>query len=198
MTANEEKIIMSHQLSPARQNALLSKCSWEGQRVRVACTHHTEPILRLAGISKPRPCETYLVPATRDKSGFLVVDTEARAESADIGELFHRGGLLEGLQEINQGPITILPTDSMRVETVPDAAGMVEETKALIHGHGRRFEVSTGPHSKIRLLIIAMDDEALPSPNERELWTSRNPTDTEVAEAARVLIVTPNLAYFER
>ncbi len=195
MSPITEEIAMAHKLSPAKQNAMLAKCAWEpgSSRLRVTCTHNTAPLLRMAGISCPRPCETYLVPAIRDQSGFLVVDTEARAASAEMGELFKSGGLLHGIDQ--NGHFAILQgDDSMRVEN----AGMIEETKALIHGHGRRFEVSTGPHSKIRLLIIAMDDEALPSPSERELWTSRNPTDREVVEAAHALVVASSLDHFRR
>jgi hypothetical protein len=188
---------MSHKLSPAKQNALLAKCTWDdaGRRVKVTCTHHTEPLLRLAGISHPRACEAYFVPAMRDGSGFLVIDTEARAESASHGELFEAGGLLAGMSPEIHTPVDC----STRVEITNDLlAGMVEETKALIHGHGRRFEVTTGPTSKIRLLIIAMDDRALPSPSERELWEPRDPTDTDVIAATHALALARELAHFER
>jgi hypothetical protein len=75
---------------------------------------------------------------------------------------------------------------------------MVEETKALIHGHERRFEIPTGPTSKVRVLVIAMDDRALPSPSERELWEPRKPTDTDVHAATYALALAKELAHFER
>lgn len=191
---------MSHKLTPARQNSLLAKCSWDpdGRRLRVACTHHTEPLLRLAGISHPRACETYLVPAMRDNSGFLVIDHDRRAESESNGELFERGGLLAGMEQEEllrrHYPIRFVSADSPRGEV----AGMVEETKALISERARRFDIPTGPHSKVRVLVIAMDDKALPSPNERELWESRTPVDADVYAAAHALCVAQELKHFER
>ena len=195
MNATEEKIIMSHRLSHARQNEILSKCSWEadGMRVRVVCTHRTEPILRLAGIAKPRACETYMVPVKRDKSAFLIVDLDARAQSASDGELFEAGGLLARMERPNAAPVPPAAF-SARAET----SQMVAETKALIHDYGKRFEVSTGPHSKIRLIVIALEDKALPSPGEPELWEPTDPSDRDILSAAHALVTAKNLDHFRR
>jgi hypothetical protein len=133
----------------------------------------------------------------RDNSGFLVIDHDHRAESESNEELFERGGLLAGmeLEEIHRRhPVHYVSADSAREEV----NRMVEETKALIQGCGRRFEIPTGPHSKVRVLVIAMDDKALPSPSERELWEPRDPTNTDVFTAAHALVVAQDLKHFER
>lgn len=199
MTTTQETLIMAQKLTPARQNAILGKCSWEpdSRRVRVLATHHTEPLLRLAGIARPRALEHYLIPVCRDSSGFLVIDTDARAEPASHGELFAKGGIFSGMsqEEISATPFDLPQLTEAQRQLVH---GSLAETKALIAGHGRRFEVATGPTSKVRILVIALDDQSLPSPGERELWEARDPNDTDVIAAAHALALAKELAHYER
>jgi hypothetical protein len=199
MTTTQEEIIMAHKLTPARQNALLGKCSWEpdSRRVRVLATHHTEPLLRLAGIDRPRALEHYLIPVCRDASGFLVIDMDARAEPASHGELFDQGGIFAGMpQEENPEDFCGLPqlTEAQRQQI----DGSLSETRAILAGRGRRFEVATGPTSKVRILVIALDDQSLPSPGERERWEARDPNDTDVIAAAHALALAKDLTHYER
>lgn len=190
MNSSTEDIVMKHVLTPAKQNAMLSTCEWVGDsKVRVVCTHRTEPLLRAAGLHSVRPMESYVVPVLRDKSGFLVLDHERRAAADCPGELFEPGGLLQGLNLHAGGEVEVHPAPE-------DFAGFFQETKAGIRA--RRFEVSTGPSSKVRVLIVALDDKALPSPGERELWEAREPSDTDIYAATHALALARNLKHHER
>lgn len=176
-------------LSPARQNAMLSRMDWEGNRIRCVCTARTEPLLRLAGISLPCPLEAYLLPVIRDNSGFLVVDTSAHPEPHSQG-LFGRGEILEGLEDLHR------LAEKSRLAHLAEG---LTETRAIIHGDGRRFEVATDSHSKVLCILIALDDQALPSPQEPERWVSRDPADAEIITAVQTLAMAGvHLAKFER
>jgi hypothetical protein len=174
-------------LSRAQQHAIFSRFSWTTDgRIRVKCTHSTEVLLKLAGVHNPTPFEYYALPAKRDLSGFIVLDREAAhvppvAESDD--SLFEPGGLFVKDAPPVVDRLPALPVAlSERSEIAPELAALAELPCT------RSFEINAGPQRKFRVLVIAFEDHALPSPNEREQWLPAKPADAEIREACAALL----------
>lgn len=184
---------MSHKLTPARQSALLSRYHYlDNNRLRVQCVLATEPLLKLAGVHHPQPFEFYPIPVRRDESGFLVIETAPCApQSESDSELFAPGGIFAGSVQ-PEGRRTSNITDH-RAEIPLQFFSELRETMRV-----RRFEIATGPHSKVRVEIVAFDDHALPSPMEPERWKPRDAADKEVREVAQALALAPSLPSLER
>ncbi|MEO5712592.1 MAG: hypothetical protein ABIT37_03815 [Luteolibacter sp.] len=185
---------MSHKLTPARQNAILSHCNWTGQSsVRVQSTLKTEPLLRSAGVSHPRALEWYPVPVRRDNSGFLVIDHDAgkhAPQSEGNDELYQAGGLFAGEKPPAE---TIEQTAPVNF---PKGLPFFAELRETLNA--RRFEITTGPHTRIRVEIVAFEDKSLPSPSESEQWIPQEPTNTEVHAAVSALYMARELSHFEK
>lgn len=178
MTPQLEAIVMSHQLTPAKQNSILSQCQWTPNgKVRVQCSHHTMGVLQLAGVMHPRPLEYYDVAVKRDRAGFLTVDCETHQDAAAecMGELFRAGGLLAGLADT-------APEILDNKQAASEVRGFLEKLRAT-----RDFEIRTGPHSKVIVSLIGYVDESLPSPGEVEQWKPKRPTNTDVFAACHAL-----------
>lgn len=187
---------MNKMLSHAQQSAILSHYPYAagGEKVRVPCTHRTKPLLSLAGIREPRTLETYSVPVKRDGKGFLVVDTEAAGKRAPVSDsdddLFETGGIFA--QDSPRGECGSAAVPVPLVPPSPELAALCELPAT------RTYEIKTGSHSKIRVQVIAFEDEALPSPGEREKWCPRKPTDTDVHAAISALHMSRELRNYEQ
>jgi hypothetical protein len=190
MNATAEQTIMSHKLTPARQNEIFSRCQWspDGSRVRVSSTHRTDPLLRAAGVSHPRPLQTYLVKVRRDTSGFLVIDHDNHPpqSESDDADLFAPGGLFAGES----------PNPGAGAFPVQIPIGFFEELRETVRI--RRFEILTTERTRIRVEVLAYEDLSLPSPCEPEQWRSREVTDTEIHAAVSVLHMAREISRFER
>ena len=197
-------------ISHAQQHAIFSKYSWTTEgRIRVRATHSSEPLLKLAGVRNPVALEYYNLPAKRDLRGFLVLDEDERAQRPPVTDsdasLFEPGGLFSR-QAHDQG------TDPDHEREIRDASGKVvavqryhvapdteRELAALCELPATRtFEIPTGPHSKIRVQVIAFEDESLPAPIERERWTPSKPTDVQIHAAVSALHLSRRLADLEQ
>lgn len=198
---------MSKSLTAASQSAILGKFPWEGSKKRVTCTMHTEALLRKAGVSDPKPLQHYDVSVKRDDAGFLVLDTHAgKAGLVENGDdsLYEPGGLFAGelppvnvisLKEqiaANKPGLARALTETARAEIAPELAQLCELTCT------RTFEISTGPHTKVRVQVVGFEDESLPSPNEREKWAPRTPSDVQTHAAIAALHMARQLSHFEQ
>lgn len=186
---------MSKPLTAAAQSAILSQFPWLANgKVRVTCTHRTEHLLKKAGIGDPKALEYYDLSVRRDESGFLTLNPycakQNRAETSDAS-LFEPGGLFAGDDPPEHLPI---PT---RAVSLPDSA-RAELSVLCELPATRTFEIPTGPNSKIRVQVIAFEDESLPSPNEREIWKPSKPTDTQIHAAVSALYLSRRLADLEQ
>jgi hypothetical protein len=200
---------MSKPLTHAHQNAILARFSWTAEgMIRVRATHNSEPLLRLAGIPNPVTLEYYNVPVMRDSKGFLIVDTNETAIRKPVSDsddsLFEAGGLFAGerdkspkslqsdfVRQIAKG-FGIQPLSARAESLAPEIASLCELTCT------RTFEITTGPQSKVRVQIIAFEDQALPSPGEREQWGPKKPTDTDIRAAAAAMHMARELSHFEQ
>lgn len=189
---------MSKPLTSACQNAILSQYQWTPSgKIRVQCTHRTEPLLRKAGVHRPKPFEFYEVKVRRNEAGFLVLNHYAEKtpliESSD-DSLFAPGGIFAGETPPPAAPTNILPLPRREIppEIAPELANLCEIPAT------RTFEIPTGPHSKIRIQIIAFEDESLPAPNERERWTPHKPSAPQIHAAIAALHMARDLAHFEQ
>jgi hypothetical protein len=187
---------MSKPLSPAAVSAILGDGQWIGSdRVRLRCTHRTDPVLRKAGVLAPVPLEDYVIPVRRDH-GLLVIDREAHpAAPSAIGEdsLFEPGGIFAG-----ETPPA--PNHSLRSEiNLIDSPEIAAELRALAEIPATRsFQIPVHPQSRIRILICAFDDESFPSPCEPEQWQPRRPSDAEVHAAVSALHMVRRLPDLEQ
>lgn len=199
-------------ISHAQQHAIFSKYSWTTEgRIRVRATHSSEPLLKLAGVRHPIALEYYNLPAKRDLRGFLILDEEESAKRPPATDsdacLFEPGGLFCGQQAADQR------TDPHHERQIQDSSG---KTVAVARLHAiqpdaapelaalcelpatRTFEIPTGIETKIRVQIIAFEDESLPAPNERERWTPSKPTDVQIHAALAALHHTRRLTELEQ
>jgi hypothetical protein len=193
MTPTAETMTNHHKLTPARQNEILSQCQWTPEgKVRVTCSHRTEPLLRVAGVSHPRPLAHYSLNVRRDRSGFLVIDHDAHQATVrpddDDDALYAPGGLLEGMS-----PETAPQTPSAP-RTIP--VGFFEEIRETLRI--RRFEIPVADNIRIRVEVLAYDDKSLPSPIEREQWISRPATDAEFIAAISALYMARETQTYEK
>lgn len=182
---------MSNPLTAAAQSAILSQFPWlPNGKVRVTCTHRTEPLLRKAGVAAPRPLEAYEVDVRRDEAGFLVINPYAsRPVAASDDALFERGGIFADDQR--------LPLSAAITPRLPEPARAELATLCELPAT-RTFEIATGPQSKIRVQVIAFEDDSLPSPSERETWKPAKPTDSQLREAVTALHLSRRLADLEQ
>jgi hypothetical protein len=180
---------MSKPLTAAAQSAILSQFPWlPNGKVRVTCTHRTEHLLRKAGVAAPRPLEGYEVDVRRDEAGFLVINPySSRPVAASDDVLFERGGIFADDQ---RG--FIAPAKSRPGPPLAEIAHLGELPAT------RTFEIPTGPQSKIRVQVIAYEDESLPSPSERERWKPAKPSDSQLREAVTALHLSRRLADLEQ
>jgi len=191
MNSTAEQITMSHKLTPAKQNDILSRAFWTPDgRVRLQCTHRTEPLLRAAGVSHPRPLETYPVSVRRDSSGFLVIDHDAHAPQTESdAHLYDPGGLFAG----SAPPAPAAAQATQRTEIPPAFALELREALRI-----RRFEIPTGDSTRVRIEVLTYQDKAMPAPMEPEQWKSREPSDAEIIAAAHALMLSRQLAHYEK
>lgn len=187
-----------NRLSHAQQSAILNHYPYaaDGVKVRVPCTHRTKPLLSLAGIRDPRTLETYSVPVKKDPKGFLIVDTETTEKRPPVSDsdddLFGEGGIFAGDPPLGES----VGGDLLRSKT---SAVPREELAELCEiPRTRIFEIPTGPHSKVRVQVIGFEDGALPSPGEREQWSPRKPTDSDVHAAISALHMSRELRNYEQ
>lgn len=198
MNAEAEQQAMSHKLTAARQNALLSHCAWiDSSCVRMQATLKTEPILRYAGVSHPRVLEWYSVPVKRDNSGFLVIDHDGKKhapQSESTDELYELGGIFAGE---DAGNVDAEHAEKTKVASIPEE--LEPEMDALCElTKTRTFEIQTGPDSRVRIQIISFEDVSLPSPNEREKWKPRKTINAEVHAAIAALHSCRLLSHYEQ
>ncbi|MES2923714.1 MAG: hypothetical protein V4819_19320 [Verrucomicrobiota bacterium] len=193
---------MSKPLTHVMQHAILSKCLWSGEgKMRVQCTHRTEPLLRKAGVHDPKPLQEYEIKVRREESGLLVINPYAGkapiVETSD-DSLFEAGGLFAG--DPPAGAVNVIDLQAavaanrpqIQAALAPEMAELCQMTRT------RTFEVTTDSHQKIRVQVIAFDDEALPSPGEREKWTPRKASNVQIHAAIAALHMARDLAHFEQ
>lgn len=189
-TAHELPDTMSKPLTAAAQSAILSQFPWlPNGKVRVTATHRTDPLLRKAGVAEPKPLESYEISVRRDEAGFLVINPySSRPVAAADDVLFERGGIFADDQRLALTTVKPRLPESARAELAT-----LCELPAT-----RTFEISTGPQSRIRVQVIAFEDESLPSPSERERWIPAKPTDSQIRAAVAALHITRRLADLEQ
>ena len=188
---------MSKHLSAAAVSAILSKGKWRGSdKIRLTCTHRNAPVLRLAGLGEPIPFLEYDVPVKRDAAGLLVIDRAPHAlRSVPVpvkndDSLFAAGGIFagEGVSEDMQTAIAAVE----REDLAPHLAEFCEFSKT------RTFEIAVDSHQKVRVQVIAFDDESLPAPSEPEKWVPRKPSDAQIHAAIAALHMARDLKHFEQ
>lgn len=194
---------MSKPLSPAAESAMLSHFPWTPEgKIRLSCTLRTEPLLRKAGVRDPKPLESYDVPVRRMENGFLAINPYHRSAVRPPIEnsnesLFETGGIFANDSAPEEADQINLLKRAFPLHAMPDSARA--ELSALCEiPCTRTFEIPTGPQSKIRVQVIAFDDEALPSPNERECWKPSKPTNTQIHAAVYALYLSRRLADLEQ
>lgn len=202
MNATEE---MSKPLSAAAVSAILSHGKWQGSdKIRLTCTHRTEPVLRKAGVLDPKPLEEYDVPVKRE-GGLIVIDRDRHhfpPAPAGDASLFEPGGLFAG----DPSPVDAGGIQSAIAATrdaFHAAINADPETGAAFDllceiSRTRTFEIPTGPQSKIRVQILAFEDESLPSPNERDRWVPRKPSNVDCHAAVAALRMARDLSNLEQ
>lgn len=169
-------------LTPARQSAILEKFQFAGDDlVRVQALAGTMELLRMSGVCDPMPFQHYFVRVCRDRVGFLIVDKRKHAKlGMDEGdELFDVGGLLAGEKP---GP----PAEETAVEVPPN---FFTDLKTAIQV--RRFEVLTGPTSKVRFEIVAYDAE------DSGEWKPREASDRDSQAGLHALVLGRDLKRYE-
>lgn len=203
-------------LNHAQQNAILSRYSWTTDgKVRVRSMHRSDPLLRMAGIADPVALEYYNLPVVRDGKGFLILDlveSSKRTPVSDSDEsLFEAGGLFAsdvqpgGKQPVDPNHEKMVFDSTGKVAGVAIYAVSLRSEKPAVDTTElgefvatRTFEIPTGPHSKVRVMVIGYEDESLPSPGEPERWKPRNPTDTDVRAAVSALHMSRRLGDYEK
>lgn len=199
-SVTEPPDIMSKPLTAAAMSAILNPLEWRDDGTkRVQCTHRTEALLRKAGVPDPKPLEHYDVKVRRDEKGFLVINPSAgKAPLIEAGDdsLFEAGGLFAGEQApVDAGAIQAEISRNRAVRIAPDA---VEEMERMCEfTRTRTFEVSIDPHTKVRVQVVAFEDQALPSPNERERWMPQKASNVQIHAAVSALHMARDLGHFE-
>lgn len=186
MNHESETVAMSHALTPARQNEILSHWNWTPEgKVRVQCTKRTQALLVFAGIVSPRVLEYYDVPVRRDKSGFLVVDHgEGVPQSAhSLEELFAAGGIFSGMRDMIDHQGSGASDNITKEEAAALLRKMLSEFRAT-----RTFEVQVGPYQKLQISITGyVDASAEAPPWDVRKWEAKRPNNTEVHAAAQAI-----------
>lgn len=187
---------MSHKLTPAKQNEILSRATWTAEgKVRLQSTYRTDPLLRAAGVSHPRPLEVYPVLVRRDSSGFLVIDHQGQGHAPQPesdADLFAAGGLFAGQAEPIAAAALPSTKPSPRSEIPCSFALELRESIRI-----RRFEIPTGERTRVRVEVLTYRDKSLPAPMEPEQWESHEPTDAEILAAISALHMSRELKNYE-
>ncbi len=185
MSATDEEM---SKLTPIQIHAILSKGEWTNAgKLKIRSSHSTDELLKRAGIAKPIPLETYELSVRRnDESGLLGLNPfSGRVASLPVAsdnDLTEKGGIF-------YDPKTELEKPASKEE-------QAEVFQEILHG--RTFELILDGHTKIRFVVLRLEDEALPSPNEPECWKAHKATDEEIRSCAQRLSVAQNLTQFEK
>lgn len=188
---------MSKHLSAAAVSAILSKGKWIGSdKISLTCTFRNAPVLRLAGLGEPIPFLEYYVSVKRNDAGMLVIDRAPHAlRSVPVpvindDSLFAAGGIFAG-EAVSADMQTAIAAVE-REDLAPQLAEFCEFSKT------RTFEIAVDSHQKVRVQVIAFDDESLPAPSEREKWVPRKPSAAQIHAAIAALHMARDLKHFEQ
>ena len=180
---------MTKFLSVTKMHEILSQCEWTpGGKLRVLCTHKTQELIEQSGVYEPRALTYYEVDVRRDEEGFLVLNP------------FHKrpvslrtvpdDSLFAGASDAPAALPAALPAAPTEVAEELDLLTMIARM--------RTFEIAVDCHRRIRVEVVALEDESLPSPNERERWKIRKASDVDIHAAISALYMSRQIAGFER